>query len=243
MKGRGFAGLFYGYILASVLAILSGWQGWWAIHVVSKPAMLILLSVWFFLNSRVYGNRFTLLVQAGLFFSLVGDIALMFTARDEFFFLIGLAMFLIAQLCYMVAFALNISDAKAPWQGMLIPVLCSLPVLAFAYWYSGFLMPRVDSDITPAIWAYLLVISGMFCTAAFRWQRTYKRSWLLVLIGALVFIASDTLLSYDRFISELEHGPLLILSTYAIAQLLIAIGCVWHVRSPTHIRQQEVLNA
>ena len=230
-----------GYMLVSILAILSAWQDWWPVHLLTKPAMMVLLSIWFFLNSRVYGNRFTLLIQAGLFFSLIGDVALMFTARDEFFFLIGLAFFLIAQLCYLIAFSLNIADAQAPWQGMLMPLLCCLPVLAFAYWYSGVLMPRVDTDISMAVWAYLFVITSMFCVAAFRWQRTYKRSWYLVLLGALFFIASDALLSYDRFIDPLPHGPLLILSTYAVAQVLIATGCVWHVRSPTHIRQQEVL--
>ncbi|MCB0812103.1 MAG: lysoplasmalogenase, partial [Flavobacteriales bacterium] len=40
----------------------------------------------------------TLLVQAGLFFSLIGDVFLMLDHLDEFNFLIGLSAFLIAHI-------------------------------------------------------------------------------------------------------------------------------------------------
>ncbi len=61
-----------------------------------KPLMMIVLGSWFYFNSRRVGDRFTLLIQAGLFFSLIGDVALIFQEQDEFNFLIGLAAFLIA---------------------------------------------------------------------------------------------------------------------------------------------------
>lgn len=241
--GRSFNILFLLYVVAAVLSVIARGQDWHGLLYAAKPLMLISLSVWFFLNTRVYGDRFTLLVQAGLFFSLAGDIALLFMYKDEFAFLIGLAMFMVAHLCYLVAFGLNIADAKAPPIGMVLPAVLSALVLGVAYWYSGVLMPRVDEIVAMPVGTYLLVVSLMVVAAAFRWQRTYRRSWLLVLLGALLFMVHDGFLTRDRFINPIENESILISATYAAAQLLIAVGCVWHVRSPTHMRKQEVLKA
>lgn len=243
MLRRNNGGLFLAYIIVSIVTLLAQWQGLQTLVYIFKPLMLIVLSTWFFLNTRMYGDRFTLLIQAGLFFSLLGDVALMFTEQDEFFFLIGMAMFLIAQLCFFAGFTLNIANAHAPWKGMVLPTLISIGILAFAYWSTGVLMPRVDHDISTGVGFYLLTLCFMSIAAAFRWQRTFKRSWYLVLSGCLLFFAFDGLLAFDRFIDPQEHGELYILATYALAQVLIAMGCVWHVRSPTHVRKQEILNA
>src|SRR5512133_507129 len=96
------------YMLALIGTIAGGMLGVQGLVYVCKPLLMVVLGSWFFFNSRRVGDRFTLLVQAGLFFSLIGDIALMFQHVDQFNFLIGLAAFLIAQLCYTMAFAHNV---------------------------------------------------------------------------------------------------------------------------------------
>jgi len=203
--------------------------------------MLVSLSIWFFLNTQMYGDRFTLLIQAGLLFSLLGDIAFLFMDVDAFSFLIGMAMFLLGTLCYLIGFVLNIAAAKAPWQGLVVPTILSIALFACWFWFSSLLMPRVDHDIAAAIWIYLFLIACTAVAASFRWQRTFRRSWLLVLLGTLLFAGSNTLLTLDRFVQPMEHAPVFIWGTYAVAQSLIALGCVWHVRSPTHVRKQEIL--
>src|SRR6185312_7532301 len=86
------------YALATIGTIVAASTKEQALGYVCKPLMMLVLSSWFFFSSRRVGDRFTLLVQAGLFFSLVGDVALMFDHVDEFYFQIGLGAFLMAQL-------------------------------------------------------------------------------------------------------------------------------------------------
>jgi uncharacterized membrane protein YhhN len=43
-------------------------------------------------------------------------------------------------------------------------------------------------------------------------------------LGGLLFLASDTALAYDRFVRRVPHGPLLVIVSYHLAQLLIVIG-------------------
>jgi uncharacterized membrane protein YhhN len=243
MRGKVYNGLFILYIVAAVISVVARAQGWQSVLFIFKPLMLLSLSLWFYFNTRAFGDRFTLLIQAGLFFSLLGDIALLFMYKDEFAFLIGLAMFMITHLCYTVAFGLNIADAKAPPIGIILPSVLSIVWLGLAYWFSGVLMPRVDEIVAVPVGTYLFIVTMMAVAATYRWQRTFKRSWFLVVIGVLLFLLHDGFLARDRFINPIEHESILISATYATAQMLIAIGCVWHVRSPTHMRKQEVLKA
>src|SRR5688500_3399152 len=84
------------FLLATIGAIVGGSQNIQLLVYICRPLMLIVLSSWFFFNSRRVGDRFTLLIQVGLFFSLVADIALMFQHLDQFNFLIALGAYLIA---------------------------------------------------------------------------------------------------------------------------------------------------
>jgi uncharacterized membrane protein YhhN len=43
-------------------------------------------------------------------------------------------------------------------------------------------------------------------------------------VGALLFLASDTTLAWNRFVQPLRRGPVLVAVTYHLAQLLIVIG-------------------
>ena len=101
-------GIAYSAVAIGCLVATSTSIHW--LEYVCKPSMMLILSSWFFFNSRRYGDRFTLMIQGGLFFSLIGDIALMFQHMDEFNFMIGLAAFLLAHLCYSIAFLRNISE-------------------------------------------------------------------------------------------------------------------------------------
>jgi uncharacterized membrane protein YhhN len=207
---------------------------------VCKPLMMIVLSSWFFYNSRRVGDRFTLLIQAGLFFSLVGDVALMFQHMDQFNFLIGLAAFLIAQLCYAMAFIHNIMET-GPARGALISTLLAVGLIAYGYFFASGLMPYVDEGITIPVGIYAVAISLMGVAAAFRLGRTFLRSFLFTFAGALLFIASDSLLATNRFMRPLDHAAWSIILTYAVAQVLIASGALVHVLDPEEIRRKAAL--
>lgn len=229
------------YLLALIGTIVGGSFGvQWLVYL-CKPLLMVVLGSWFFFNSRRVGDRFTLLVQAGLFFSLIGDIALMFQHVDQFNFLIGLAAFLIAQLCYTMAFAHNVADVPGgpfPWPSIVLSVL----IAAYGYFFAGRVLPTVDETISVPIIIYAIAISLMGIAAAFRFGRTFLRSFIAVLVGALFFIASDSLLAFNRFVRPFDNAEWSVMLTYAIAQALIAWGCLVHVLDPEEIRRRAALN-
>ncbi|MDV7397890.1 lysoplasmalogenase family protein, partial [Arthrospira platensis SPKY1] len=73
----------------------------------TKPLLLTLLSLWFYLELRPLRTRAVRLIQAGLIFSIGGDTLLMLVGngpKNEDFFLLGLGSFLLAQISYLAGF-------------------------------------------------------------------------------------------------------------------------------------------
>jgi uncharacterized membrane protein YhhN len=46
----------------------------------------------------------------------------------------------------------------------------------------------------------------------------------LVLLGALLFLLSDTVLALDRFVGQRAHARMLVIVTYHLGQVLIVVG-------------------
>lgn len=228
------------YALATTGTIVAGSTGAHGLEYACKPLMLLVLSSWFYFNSRRVGDRFTLLIQAGLFFSLVGDVALMFQHRDEFNFILGLAAFLLAQLCYILAFIHNISTVGGP-EGVIVSSVLALPILLFGFLFGLDIKPRLDPVIVIPVLVYAGTITLMGITAAFRFRRTFPISFWLVFVGALLFITSDCLLATNRFVRPLPSANTLIMVTYALAQVGIAAGALVHVLDPEMLRRRQEL--
>ncbi|MBZ0205263.1 MAG: lysoplasmalogenase [Flavobacteriales bacterium] len=228
------------YVLALIGTCIAQQKGLHILEWVCKPLLMITLSSWFFFNSRRVGDRFTLLIQAGLFFSLIGDVALMFTYVDDFNFIVGLGAFFIAQLCYAFAFIQNIADVDG-MDGLLVSLLISFGIGTYAFFYAWDLMPHLEDGLGMPVIAYVAAIAFMGMVAAFRFRRTYPRSFWLVLIGSLLFIASDSMLAWDRFRFPMEEASVWIMITYAVAQFLIAGGALTHVLDPDQLRRKQAL--
>jgi len=229
------------YGLATLGTIVGDMTGTQVLTYLCKPLMMLILSGWFFFKSRRVGDRFTLLVQAGLFFSLIGDVALMMQHVDDFNFLIGLGAFLVAQLCYTIGFVQNIADV-GPARGGLISSVIAVLLVAYGYFFAGKLIPAVDEGITIPVGIYAVAITLMGVAASFRLGRTFLSSFLLTFIGAVFFVLSDSLLAIDRFLQPLDHASWSVILSYAIAQVLIVYGALVHVLDPEEIRRKAALS-
>ncbi len=71
-------------------------------HYLSKPMIVLSLLVFYLIHARIREGLLRYVIPLALFFSLLGDIFLMFSG--ERFFLLGLSSFLLAHLCYILAF-------------------------------------------------------------------------------------------------------------------------------------------
>lgn len=159
----------------------------------------------------VTGIRGRLLATA-LVLSAGGDIA-MALGEGGTYFMAGLVLFLCAHLVYTAVFAMDLR-----WQRSRIPVVMLLVLYSAAMGY--FLRPSLGPMMLP-VFFYLTVITAMAVLAALRASPNR-----LVLIGALLFVVSDSLLAVNKFRAPLPAADLLVMVTYYAAQFGIAWGFV-----------------
>lgn len=163
-----------------------------------------------------------------LFFCWVGDILLIYADVYEQFFMFGLAAFLIGHLFYIWSFrkyahkTISLFKRK-PWI-ILLPVLYSIVLISIVF-------SNLEDMMIPVI-IYAIAITVMCIAAINRSGRTNFYSFLFVFIGALFFIASDSMIAINRFYTEISSASLLIMSTYIIAQYLITSGLLLHIKDP-----------
>jgi uncharacterized membrane protein YhhN len=160
------------------------------------------------------GELFKWLVAAGLLLSLAGDVFLM---RPGDYFIPGWGAFLLAHLAYIAAF---ISDGGIYWSPWLL-----LFGLVYGLLLLRFLWPHLRRLRAPAA-IYMLVIIVMAWQAAGRVVQGAGLSGWLAVIGAILFVASDSILTVNRFARPFASARLVYMSAYYLAQWLIALSVV-----------------
>lgn len=208
-------------ILLTLLAVLSGATHIWSEYQTPKRQRLIYFFkpltmtciIWLALFSESnISQTYKTLIVIGLFFSLGGDIFLMLPPR---FFLPGLLSFLVAHLVYIGAFTIE-NNPKLTLPLLLVFLLFGGGVLALLWEHLGRLK-------IPVI-IYIGAILTMGWQAISRWMNYHLEGSELAAIGAVLFMASDTALAFNRFRHPFRAAQLVILSTYFCAQWLIALS-------------------
>ena len=143
-----------------------------------------------------------------LFFSGCGDLLLAF---DVFIF--GVAAFLIAQLSYAVLFRQYWKGLYQRWPLSFVLLICIIVML----WL---LLPKLGNLQLPVL-VYLVAISAMGLLAV---QSSLSMRWAV--LGALIFIISDSLIAINKFVYPLPFEGLLIMSTYYAAQFMLITSLV-----------------
>ncbi len=155
---------------------------------------------------------YKLMILAGLFFSLWGDVFLMLPSNR---FIHGLVSFLIAHMFYITAFSSNITKFMSP--------LFIFPYILFGIAIFKFLSPGLGKLKIPVI-IYLIIILAMVVMATNRVVILGDLSSILAFTGAFLFMISDTTLAINKFKVSFKSAEFIILSTYYIAQVLIALS-------------------
>jgi len=198
--------------VSACLAILGKYRGPGPLVYLFKPLTTVLILLLALLASPPVTPAYQWLIVLGLLFSLAGDVFLMLP-RDRF--VAGLVSFLIAHLFYIAAFAQQ-ADGTPALPGLLVFAVYSVLLL-------GMLLPRTGRLRLPVI-AYAVVLSAMGWQAAAQWALHGDLRALLALAGATLFILSDSILALDRFVRPFAAAQALLLSSYYLAQWLIALS-------------------
>jgi uncharacterized membrane protein YhhN len=152
------------------------------------------------------------LIVAGLLCSLAGDVFLMLP-RERF--VAGLVCFLLAHVCYIAAFTAD-GGRTFSWLGAGVLALYGALMLRL-------LWPRLGKLKVP-VTVYVAAILLMAWQALNRWMIVRDAGSASALAGALLFVASDSALAWNRFRAEFKSAQGFVLGTYFAAQLLIALS-------------------
>lgn len=177
-----------------------------------KPLTVFLIIFIALQTKHTTAPHYKQLIVAGLLCSLAGDVFLMLP-RDRF--VAGLISFLFAHLFYIVAFALGGGQILSVW-GAVALVLYGALMLRL-------LWPQLGKLKAPVL-VYVAAILLMAWQALNRWLAVEDAGSALALAGALLFVASDSALAWNRFRGEFKSAQAAILGTYFVAQWLIALS-------------------
>jgi uncharacterized membrane protein YhhN len=186
--------------------------------VVGKPsASLAFIALALHLANWDQGpDGYAWLIVVGLVFGAGGDVALMSKAKK--WFLVGLVSFLLGHIAYLVAFArlTDASDWMSPW--LAGPIVAVLIVLKYLWRHLGTMRAAVLAYMV----AIVLMAMAALAVSLAKEPPLSEGAVRFVVVGALLFFASDVAVAKARFVEARFVDRLWGLPCYYAGQLCIA---------------------
>ena len=215
MQIKDFLKIFGAIVLFHLAVIYRGEDGqmlW-----LSKPLIVGSLLL-FTLSKNREGYKALGLVIIALFFSLAGDIALMF--NEQAAFLIGMGSFALAHIFYVIWYQ-RIKpgfNLKGLFVGLSIAALALYLLESYT---------NIPADLSMAVYIYFALISVHMIISLIAFAQKLINWYPLV--GILLFVLSDWWIAWSKFgdaLDEQWHNRFVIMLSYAVAQALISIGII-----------------
>ncbi|TRX36026.1 lysoplasmalogenase [Flavobacterium sp. ZT3R18] len=206
---------YIGFTVLYLIILFLNLEGFdWYMKPLLLPILLVAVAV-----AESFPTKKILLMA--LTFSWIGDIILLFTDKGELYFIFGLVAFLLSHVVYIVLFSkqqnTRTNDKKEVfWLG-------SLAILTYFFIMINTLFPKLGALKIPVL-VYALVITTMLFFAfkgSLKWSIPANN---YILIGAIVFVSSDSILAFNKFYAPITHASFFIMATYCMAQYLIVKG-------------------
>jgi uncharacterized membrane protein YhhN len=212
------------FIVGLICIILLDQSAFWP-GFIAKALIIPVLMILFFININILSGRLHKFMITGLLFSWAGDVVLELSKNNDNLFIVGLACFLIAHIMYLTAFFLT------PGKNSILNnrFYLLIPVLIFGIILVSYLYTDLDGMRLPVI-LYTLVILSMLAGALNRIDKVKKFSFYLVLAGAILFVISDSVIAFNKFVHQFDSSGIVIMSTYIIAQYLIVTGYIFQFK-------------
>ncbi|MGF7047924.1 putative membrane protein YhhN [Paenibacillus sp. DS2015] len=176
-----------------------------AVKLLFKLIPMWLIIVYAYLQIPSMRERSHWVLFIGLFFCMLGD-GLLGS------FVVGLSAFLIGHLFYMTGFFSRWHYSRIRFATVVpIALYCSFMGRELIY---ALIRNNNESLIVPVL-LYVIVISLMTWSAIMT-----GRKWAI--IGSLLFAISDSILSWNLFVSDISFSGPLVMTTYYAAQFCIA---------------------
>ena len=194
------------------------------LHLVCKPLIMLSLFGFYWFASTERENQRSRSLMLGILFSFFGDVALM--GEGELYFMLGLVSFLLAHVAYIFTYRQHRYDSDDGLSGVQ-RFRFSFPFLLAGTGLVTVLYPHLG-DLKVPVMIYALVIVLMVINALFRYGHTTAKSFWLVFVGAILFMISDSLLAFNKFVVPIDEAGFWIMITYIAAQYGIVQGIILH---------------
>ena len=194
-------------LISAVITIDAKLRENYFLQYVFKPLTMTAIILTAIFNVSASPTHYQKFILAGLICSTVGDIFLINPRR----FVQGLLSFLLAHLCYAVAF---FSTLNFPF---------ALFYLAYVAFFLAVLWKNLGGLKIPVV-VYSLALAAMASLATNRYFELQDIKSFYAFGGAHLFVASDSLLAFNKFNKSFSLAHPLILGTYFPAQWLIALS-------------------
>jgi uncharacterized membrane protein YhhN len=139
--------------------------------------------------------------------------------------LAGIGPFLVGHLLYLAALWPLLPRERgktSPARIFLVALLAG-----WAGFLVSLLLPRLDGALAAAVPVYAAALLAMASAAA-----VSRTSWIVPL-GAVLYVASDSLLAIDAFVATNPAAQVAVWPTYVGGQVLLAVGILAATRKPT----------
>jgi uncharacterized membrane protein YhhN len=214
--------LFIVVLLADLFAVYSNNE---TLRYITKPLLMPLLVAYFISATKTFTSPLKKWTILALLFSWAGDVLLMFESRNGNFFIFGLIAFLIAHILYIILF--DQIRIREKIKQSLLPLL---PIAVYYILLITLLQPTLGKMQKPVA-IYGIIISIMLSFAIDLWRIKDRAVSFYIILGALLFITSDSLLAINKFYKSFEYAGIAIMSAYGLAQLLITLGAERYITS------------
>jgi uncharacterized membrane protein YhhN len=223
-------GVLAGFLLDWLAIALS----WLKLKPFTKLLAMLLVIFWTFTAFGFEMNLAVGLLISAQCFGLLGDLFLLFPNR---WFLGGLVAFLLGHFLYIGLIVMLLVEGFAiglltTITGLMPLILITLWIIFMAFFYRVF-TPHIRSGNANSIfWIavlfYAFILSGLMLLSVLFiiLLPGYAAPWLFLPLGGILFLVSDFLLAYDRFVKRINLGQLWVRITYHLAQFSLAIGFI-----------------
>jgi len=196
------------FLIVSILDIIAVAMEYPVMQAVFKPMiMLSLMAAYYFFVTKI--NPWYLLAMA---FSFLGDVLLM---DKNNLFLAGIVAFLGTQLIYIFIIKMRLKKSRAG--DLLISIV---PFLIFYSLLISVLQKNLGTFTVPVM-VYGMAISIFGMAALLLYRQNKDSITRMLLMGAILFIISDSMIALQKFHIPQSWFPVVIMVTYVMAQFLI----------------------
>lgn len=188
-----------------------------SLRYLTKPLLMIQLML--FVHDNLLSPLKKKLIIT-LLYAFLGDVFLMFS--PPIFFPLGLGAFLVMQILYILLFMKELTFQKVSFFDFIVLALVGVYITLFL----DILWLGVGSELKLPVVIYAIALGSMAFFAYLRRLYTKGLSYWMVLLGAIFFVISDSLLAYNKFVETVTGNSFYVMGTYILAQLLLILGLV-----------------